>query len=247
MCTGYEAALHIQRTVQETGRKLVVYQSTRYREQSIAAKNIISSGVLGPIYQMKCTDYDYARRDDWQAFRALGGGMLFNYGPHYLDLALYLAQDRVKRFFCSVQNIATLGDAEDVVRLMIETEKGMILDVDINNASAIAESPITIWGKYGTAAVEKDENGDSFFHVKYYDPLALEKKEALKTLEMKDRRYPHETIPWKEERIALRYVDRGDFYGDCLAYFQGRGESPVPIEETVEVMRILEECRKFRR
>jgi len=56
MSTSYEEASHIQKTAQETGRKLVVYQSARYSDKSIAAQNIISRGILGPIYQIKCSD-----------------------------------------------------------------------------------------------------------------------------------------------------------------------------------------------
>ena len=246
MSTSYEEASHIQKTVQETGRKLVVYQSARYSDKSIAAQNIISRGILGPIYQIKCSDYDYVRRNDWQAFKECGGGMLFNYAPHQLDLALFLAKDKAKRFFCSVRNIATMGDAEDVVRLLIETEKGMILDVDINTASALKASTLTIWGKYGTASVENDQDGNRALHVKYYVPQMLETQVASSELEMKERKYPRENIPWKEEWIPLKYVDRRDFYGDCFAYFKGVGKSPVPLEETVDVMRILEECRKYR-
>ena len=37
--------------------------------------------------------------------------------------------------------------AEGVVRIMVETENGIILDVDINQAYAFSVSTLTIWRK----------------------------------------------------------------------------------------------------
>jgi len=92
------------------------------------------------------------------------------------------------------------------VRLLIETEKGMILDVDINTASALKASTLTIWGKYGTASVENDQDGNRALHVKYYVPQMLENQVASTELEMKECKYPRENIPWKEEWIPLKLV-----------------------------------------
>lgn len=247
MATDYEAARRIRQTVLETKKKLVVYQSYRYSDVATVAKRILAKGILGPVFQIKCTDYDYVRRNDWQAFRELGGGMLYNYCPHQLDLALHLAQEKAKRIFSSVCNIATLGDAEDVVRVMVETEKGIILDVDINQASALAVSPLTIWGKYGTARLENDMNGARGFRVKYFDPKELEVQKASKELELKERKYPRENISWKEEWIPVKAEDRADFYGISLEYFLDSAESPVELDEIVELMHILEECKKSRK
>jgi len=247
MATNLDAAMRIREAVEKTGRKLVVYQSYRYSDAAMVAKKILKRGILGSIFQIKCTDYDYVRRNDWQAFRELGGGMLYNYGPHQLDLALHLSGDKAKRMFCTVQNIATLGDAEDVVRIVVETEGGVILNVDINQASALPMSPLTLWGKYGTARVENDAEGVRCLHVKFFDPDKLALGQASKELELKERKYPHDNIAWEEEWIPIRPEDRGDFYGECLAYFEGKAEAPVLVDEVIELMRLLEECKKSRK
>lgn len=247
MATDYEAAKRIRQTVLETKKKLVVYQSYRCSDAGTVAKRILARGILGPVFQIKCTDYDYVRRNDWQAFKEFGGGMLYNYTPHQLDMALHLSRGKVKRIFSSVCNVATLGDAEDVVRIMVETENGIILDVDINQASALSVPRLTIYGKYGTACLEKDVNGARGFRVKYFEPGELEIQKASRELELKERKYPSENIRWKEEWIPLKAEDYVDFYGIILEYFLGRAESPVALEESVELMRILEECKKSRK
>ena len=109
----------------------------------------------------------------WQALKKYGGGMLNNFGSHYIDQLLYFSGETVKKVFCRLQCVATLGDAEDVVRIVMETEKGAVLDVDINQAAAIYPEPLLIHGKYGAARLEKDSEGKEVLHVRWYDPREL--------------------------------------------------------------------------
>ena len=72
-------------------RKLMIYQPRRMFPDSFAVKEILRSGKLGNVYQMKLFAGAYVRRNDWQAYLKNGGGMLRNYGVHYMDQAMYLA------------------------------------------------------------------------------------------------------------------------------------------------------------
>ena len=89
MTIGMESARRIEAAVKETGRKLVVFQPHRSYVLAVAAKRIISGGKLGKLFEVNRIDYDYIRRNDWQAFKEFGGGMLNNFGAHYIDQLLY--------------------------------------------------------------------------------------------------------------------------------------------------------------
>ena len=123
------------------GRKLMVYQPHRARAETVALQAILAQGWIGPVYMIKIARTSYMRRNDWQAFRQYGGGMLNNYGAHYIDLLLHLSGSRATHVSCATRAVATLGDAEDVVKAVIETESGTILDLDINMASAHGMRP----------------------------------------------------------------------------------------------------------
>ena len=79
---------------------------------------------------------------NWQAFSKHGGGMLNNYGAHLIDQLLYQTQSKAARVSCHLMTIAGLGDAEDVVKAVSETETGVILDIDINMDAAL---PLQEW------------------------------------------------------------------------------------------------------
>ena len=89
------------RTARETGRKLMTYQPHRLNGEARAVRAILDSGKLGPLYLIERHLSNYARRNDWQAFRKNGGGMLLNYGSHYIDQLLYLTGSRVGHVRCA--------------------------------------------------------------------------------------------------------------------------------------------------
>lgn len=239
MTVNYAQACHIAQVQQQTGRKLIVYQPHRYTPIAVGAKNILASGKLGQIYQMCAFSYGYSRRNDWQAFRKNGGGMLSNYGAHYIDQLLYLSGGAVKTFTCFTNRILSMGDAEDVARVLMRTETGMVLDVDINQATSQSLEGVRLFGVNGSAWVERVE-GKQYFHLKYCDPATLEEKSVSEELAASGRKYPRDNVEWIEEMIPMESYEKVDFYADCAGYFKGEKPSPIPLEQTLKVMELIE-------
>lgn len=246
MVQSLEEADEIIKVMKKTGRKLMVYQPHRIMGEAAVAASIIKDGLIGQVYMLKRAIARYVRRNDWQSQKRFGGGMLNNYGPHYIDQMLYLTSSKAKYISCSMMKIASLGDADDVVKATIETENDIILDIDINMACAVQLPPLVIMGSRGTAVWETREDGTPIFRIRYY------KESELKHLSLKDelavpgRTYSNfDEIRWYEEEIAIPEFNTMNFYDKCYAYY-ALGEKPfVPIEETREVIRVISECRKI--
>ena len=238
MAQSFEAAKRIYDTHKSTKRKLIIYQPHRFTAETVVAQRIINSGKLGEIYDMKRSCMSYSRRNDWQAFKKFGGGMLANYGAHYVDQLVYLAGEKVVETYKITANIATLGDANDVVKIVMKTENNKILDVDISQAAALPLPLLVIYGKYGAATLVQTHIGLRFI-VRYYNPEELAPKAVYEEMEAKDRLYPFDIIDWKEEIVPVKGEDAIDFYALCYEYFTDKIESPIPVEQTIEVMRII--------
>jgi predicted dehydrogenase len=224
------------------GRKFMVYQPHRARVEAVALREILRRGLIGPVYMIKNTRTAYARRNDWQAFSKHGGGMLNNYGAHHIDLNLYLAGSPAKRISCALRTIASLGDADDVVKAVIETENGIILDVDINMAAAQPSSMWQVLGKFGSVVLDEKQRA---WRARFFRPEELADIGIQDGLAAEDRRYGSgEKIPWREKVFPLSDFQPVDFYEKCYEYFALDGEPFVPITETREVMRVLDACRK---
>ena len=148
----------------------------------------------------------------------------------------------VTRVHAAIRAVATLGDADDVVKIFMETESGVVLDLDINMAVAYPLPPWCICGTHGTAIATKEPPG---FRVRYYDPAHLPDAGVQEDLAATDRRYGNtETIPWQEESIPLSSYEPIRYYDRVYDYFARNAAPFVPIEETREVMRIIDEARQ---
>ncbi len=237
------SAKRIADAAKQYGKKLTVYQPHRFTSDTQVAKRIIDSGILGELTEIRCCRCQYVRRNDWQAFKKHGGGMLNNYGAHHIDQAVYLAQDKVKNMICSMRNVAGLGDAEDMVRTMMVTEKGIVLDVTINQAAALPLCPLMVFGKHGAMSFGINYANEPEYLVKYFVPEELSERTVDEGLAAPGRAYPSEVIPWKTEQIPILPTDALDYYETCADYFGGNGDAPVSIEETLYTMELMEQCR----
>jgi len=234
------------------GRKLMVFQPYRARPEVIALRDLIAQGTVGPVFMVKYFEGMYRRRNDWQAFKKFGGGMLNNFAAHSVDALLHLVASPARRVTCALRRIVSLGDAEDVVKMIIETENDVILDMDINMASARTREKWHVFGKYGEIVLEEIEEyegdeinpAEQILHMRYFDPKKLMQISVSEELAAPERRYgTGEIIPWQERQVCAGDYPPIDFYQKCYEYFAQDAPPFVPIEETREVMRVLEICR----
>ncbi len=229
-------------SMERHGRKLMVYQPHRATVEVAALKAILARDLIGPVYMMKRVCSNYILRNDWQAQRKHAGGMLNNFGAHYIDQLLYFNDYNARRISCHLRTIASRGDADDVVKAVIETVCGVLLDVDINMAAAQTLPPWQVLGRRGSAVLDMK---DRVWTVRYCPEADFPKVPLQETLAAAGRRYaPEAAIPWQEAVFPLADYAPVDFYAECYNYFALDQAPFVPIAETRELMRVLGECRR---
>lgn len=245
MAPSYEDARAIADTAKETGRKLMIYQPHRAVPETVVLNRIFESGKLGEIYMIKRAVSSYERRNDWQTLKKFGGGMLNNYGAHYIDQMMYLTGDSVKSHYCRCHRIATLGDAEDVVKIVLQMQRGITVDIDINCATAYPIPAWMIFGKYGTAVYEGDGWVKGEFKIRYYDPHKVKAREVDESLAAAGRAYSTDApLPWVEETHPVLQEEKIDFYEKCYEYFALDKPPFVPIEQTMTLMQLISQMHK---
>lgn len=245
MAESYESACAIARCAQETGRKLMVFQPVRAQAATNQLMALIGSGKIGDLKTIRFTRMGYSRRSDWQSFKKFGGGMLTNYGAHHIDQMLYMTGQKIRKLYCATDVVATAGDADDVARIFMQTENGVKLDVDINQAAALVDTEWSIYGQCGAIRSERGENGRPCFRMRYYDPKAVPALEASESLAAAGRKYNHDVaLPWVEETVELDGSYAIDYYGKVYEYF-GEDKAPfVPVEQTLYLMDLIRRCHE---
>ncbi|MGI6539078.1 MAG: Gfo/Idh/MocA family protein [Caldicoprobacterales bacterium] len=241
MASTLEEAKEIYDVHIRTGRKIMVYQPHRTFSETVAAKAILDSGILGRVYRITRSIRTYFKRSSWQAYKKNGGGTLNNHGSHYIDLLLYLAKGNAVSVKCELQRILATGDADDCARILMKTDNDIVLDIDMNFASAFNPNVWELYGDLGTAVLVHPESGKPFFRARYLDlKFALE---AQKYYPCTNPLNDNAEYPWMIKDFEVgdnRYAI--NIYDKCYEYFKLNQEPFVPITDTLKVMDVLKRC-----
>jgi scyllo-inositol 2-dehydrogenase (NADP+) len=242
MAPNAEDAAVIVREAAKRRRILTVYQPRRAEAYFQHLRVLLDSGIIGQMYHVRIGLFQFTVRDDWQALRRFGGGMLNNYGAHALDQALQLVGYDVKRLFCSLRVVASVGDAEDVVKVVLETKDGTVAEVDINQATVSAPYFMDVRGTRGTIEIPPNDLGH--FTVRHFPAGALKPGVLNPSLASKDRQYPGGEVPVREETIAVDAKLAVDVYADFGKAIRSGGAPFVRADEPLALMKLIDRCRE---
>ena len=236
-----EDAAAIVREAAKRRRILTVYQPRRAEAYFQHLRVLLDSGIIGQVYHVRIGLFQFTVRDDWQALRKFGGGMLNNYGAHALDQALQLVGYDVRRVFCSLRVVASVGDAEDVVKVVLETKDGTVAEVDINQATVTTPYFLDVQGTRGTIQLPPEDLGH--FKVRHFPAGALKRGTLNPSLASKDRQYPGGEVPVREEIIAVDEKLAVDVYADFARAIRTGAAPFVRADEPLALMKLIDRCR----
>ncbi|MAX23810.1 MAG: oxidoreductase [Phycisphaeraceae bacterium] len=178
---------------QETGKLLAPFQNRRFEPHFLKVKELIDSGELGRILQIRMVWHGFTRRWDWQTLKQYGGGLLNNNGAHLLDQALTLLNDDEPEMFVDLQRGLSSGDTEDHIKVVLRNRDGMTMDVELTNVSAYQQDRWHVCGTNGglTGSTEK-------LQWKTVDWDSMPDRPVQRDPVVSDRTYNQDEIHWTE-------------------------------------------------
>lgn len=228
------------RAAQRSGHVLSVYQPHRAHAYFRHMKHIAESGRLGQIYHIRRSLTNCVRRNDWQSLRKYGGGMLLNYGTHAMDQMLDLTGHDVCKVFCNLRVVASMGDAEDVVKILYETRSGMLGEIDINQVCPHSPNMMEIYGTHGVAILDKHDT----ITTRTFSPTAFRPKKLNTSLASTNREYPGDKVNVRQRTIGVDKRHDVDLYANLAHAIRAGSQLLVPPADSIAVMELLDKCRK---
>jgi predicted dehydrogenase len=226
----------------KSGKRLTIFQNYRYQPHYQKVREVIASGKLGRIVQIKITVHGFSRRWDWQTLQEFGGGSLNNTGPHFLDMALQLMGDKDPQVFCNLERVLTSGDADDHVKVILRAKDAPMVDLEISSACCYPQEMWLVMGTCGGLAGKPNA-----LRWKYFDPKALPPR-PIDRKPTPDRSYNTETYPWQPEETweAAKWKGPGQeqFYRDVFASVREGKPVPIKPESVRRQIAVLEECHR---
>jgi scyllo-inositol 2-dehydrogenase (NADP+) len=224
---------------QASGQVLTVFHQRRYNPDFVKVREIIDSGILGRIVQIRLTESRFSRRWDWQTLQKFGGGTLNNTGPHYLDLALQLFGPGEPEVFCSLDRTLTLGDADDHFKLVLKAPGAPIVDVEITSACAFPTDTWLVMGTQGGLAGTTRSLRWRWIESDSLPPRTLDLNP------IPDRSYNRDTFEWHEDSWEIEGTQQDaytGFYRDLYATIRHGAPLVVTPESARRVMWLIDRC-----
>jgi scyllo-inositol 2-dehydrogenase (NADP+) len=220
-----------------SGKLLMPWLPARWGCDLLRLRELIDSGVIGRVFQVRRSEFTFGVRYDWQTQKRYGGGYLLNWGPHLVDQPMQLIGKPVKSVYGELKQINNPGDAEDVFFAVMKTED----DVTIVSEFNIGAEKLPNWvvqGEKGTIFVQ---GTDIEIHkVSYPEPV--------------DRTLYRSQYEVKVEKDKPEGADRltpDSRYGDSLAVYShiakaiaGEEAYMVSLESALNLTRVLDAIRE---
>jgi len=224
----------------KSGKILTVHQQRHIAPDTLHIHEVIKSRKLGRIFMVKRNACGFSRRTDWQTLKKYGGGALNNTGIHMMEQIGQLLDSPVKEVFGDLQQIVNPGDVEDHVKIVLKTERGLVVDVQISSAHA---APAWAWVLLGSRGSLWSDGKTS--HLKYFKAGTLKKLKPIDGPQAAERKYGiGETIPWIEEEMPTASKKKINFYDELYKSIRLGKPLLVAPELVREVHRIIDRARR---
>lgn len=251
----FAQAMALERLDREYPGKIYVRHNRRFDPDFIAVKEVIASGVLGEIYEIRLARHNYQRRDDWQAIQGEGGGQLLNWGPHIVDHAMRLLESPLMDMYAHLACVAALGDAEDHVKIILRGENKRIVDLEISGGVTLPEPLYRVFGRRGTMTLDYET-----MHLKYLDPAQQLQQRSADPGTPADAGKPYhvasregsapvfgnaEALQWIEETRPAPQGDNYIIWNHLYAAIREGKPFPITMAEALENVRVLCKAREI--
>lgn len=242
ICLTYTEAKKLKAAAGRSKGKLYIRHNRRFEQAFQHIREIMASGILGDVYEIKLRRGSYQRRNDWQTLIRCGGGQLLNWGPHIIDHALRLLESPVKDIWSDLKRIAAVGDAEDHLKIILRGKNGRVVDLEISGGAAITEPEYIVSGSKGGLACSGDK-----ITLRYLDPRHKLSVRKAQPGTPGAGFGSADNLKWTEKTIKVNPKAKctmdgiWDYLYDAI---RKRKKFPITLDEAVQVMWVVSQAKK---
>jgi predicted dehydrogenase len=226
-----------------SGWHLFIHQNYRFWPEFNHLQDVVNSGILGKLFHIRHYQTAFARRNDWQTLAKNGGGVLNNTCPHFIDVLIRLIDSPIKQVMGDLKQIASGGDVEDHVKILMRGENGVTADLEISQAESLP-TPLPKWilcGTHGTLSSDGKQSTIRWFDPSQVDPLPIPVVEGP----ARGRRYGNDDkLPWQQKTVPVEGADKRNFYDNVTEVLRQGKPMRVPLEQVRQIMQIIALARR---
>jgi predicted dehydrogenase len=239
ICLSYSEALQLKGAAAQSAGSLYIRHNRRFDPDFLHVREIIASGILGEVYEIRLARHGYSRRDDWQTIIEHGGGQLLNWGPHVVDHALRFLESPVESQYSDLKRIAAVGDAEDHVKIVLRGTNGRIVDLEISGGVAIGAPTYLVFGTKGSLSLAGKE-----IRLRYLDPTQALPERTANPGTPGTTFGTREELPWIDESLPVQAGSNHVIWDHLYRAIRKDVPFPVKLDEAIEVMQVISAAKE---
>lgn len=234
-----EAIIEVEK---ETGKVFTINQNRRTNRDFVLMRRQVEAGLLGDVYHIESrVEGSRGMPKGWRTLKALGGGMMLDWGVHLIDQILYMLEESVTNVFCQMNKIE-YPEVDDNFRLTMKFDSGKTVQVEVATNNFIQHPRWYVLGTEGTLQIDDWECEGRIVRCKDKDNVWEEEivyTKAGPTKVMAPRRKDTlETITIKE---PIDVVDSITIvYDQFIDAIEGKQPLNITSAQAMRVMKVME-------
>jgi len=132
---------------------LTIFHNRRWDGDYLTIRKILNEALLGRPYLIEESLLRYTERVDperWRSQMKPSGGLLYDWGAHFIDHAIQIGQVAVDRIYCFAVKRRKEVDIESYIKCLIHFENDLTYGVEIGNMARINRPRWYILGELGS-------------------------------------------------------------------------------------------------
>jgi len=128
---------------------LSVFQNRRWDWDYSTVKKVIADGLIGEPYYLELNIMRYGPPRGWRGEKAKSGGILYDWGAHFVDQMLQLVPAQVDRIYCEVQYRGWDIDIGSYGKMLVRFKNELLCQIDIGNLARVEKPRWYVLGEKG--------------------------------------------------------------------------------------------------
>lgn len=227
-----------------------VHQQRRFDKDYQTVKKCWDQKLVGDIYTIQSSLYGYnGNMHDWHVYKAEGGGMLFDWGVHLIDQAMYLVSGKLKSIFADVRNVIN-KEVDDYYHIMLCFENGVTFIIELgtyflSDQKDWFERHWYVGGNKGSMYVDKFEPQGKIVRTAHLlENVSGEQDKSAKTYgPTRSFGVPAPGLILTEDLPKVNCEQR-DYFVNYFKARRGEEEFLVKTDEVRRVLQVMEAVRK---
>ena len=222
------------------GRLFTVHQNRRWDKDFLIVKKLLESGDLGRVYALQSRLHgSRGAMFGWRAEPEHGGGMVYDWGVHFVDQILCLEGfDSVKSVYCRTEKVKT-PEVEDYFFLVMDLKNGAHVQMEVGTWVHKALPRWLLLGDKGTAYIND-------FTCEEGGVITIDESVEPEEVVVMTTSGPTRTFAPRAKKEVIHHdlpsvdADLREYYANLRDAIDGKCGLIVTPEQVLAVFRVLE-------